>query len=259
MIKRHENYKELVLRLAKTDFKLRYHGSALGYVWVILKPLLMFTILNFVFSTLFNLRTSATPYYPLELLTALLIFQFFSEGTMSGMTSLVSKAQLVTKIYVPRWTIVLGSTMNALFIFGMNLIVLSFFFVLYGKMPSLTGVIMFIIYSALLYILIVAFSFLTASLYVRFRDLVTIWEVLLSVLMYASPIVYPLAMMPERIQHLILINPLAFIINYSKQGLVSNNFTSPKYFIILFFCTIIILIVSFLIFKKSEKKVAEFI
>src|ERR1035437_759325 len=133
MIKSHENYRELVLRLAKTDFKLRYHSSILGYVWAILKPLLMFTILNFVFSTLFHLGGINNPYYPLELLTGLLLFNFFAEGTMTGMMSLVSKAQLVTKIYVPRWTIVLGSTMNALFIFGMNLIVLAVFFAIYHK------------------------------------------------------------------------------------------------------------------------------
>jgi ABC-type polysaccharide/polyol phosphate export permease len=259
MIKSHENYRELVLRLAKTDFKLRYHGSTLGYLWVILKPLLMFTVLNFVFSRIFKMGGSATPYYPLELLTGLLLFQFFSEGTMNGMTSLVSKAQLVTKIYVPRWTIVLGSTVNALFIFCMNLIVLSFFFLMYHKFPSLSGLLMFFVYTILLYVLIVAFSLLTATLYVRFRDLVTIWEVLLSVLMYASPIVYPITMMPERIRHIILLNPLAFIINYSKEGLVSNSFAGLGYFFVLLVATFLILLISYQIFKKYEKKVAELI
>src|SRR5574343_1726862 len=110
--RKHENYKELVLRLAKTDFKLRYHGSALGYVWAILRPLLMFTILNFVFSSIFNFRNSGTPNYPLELLTGILMFQFFSEGTVSGMNALLAKSQLVTKIYIPRWTIILGATVN---------------------------------------------------------------------------------------------------------------------------------------------------
>lgn len=259
MIKRHENYKELVLRLAKTDFKLRYHGSVLGYVWVILKPLLMFSILNFVFANIFNFRNSGTPYYSLELLTALLLFQFFAEGTMNGMTSLVSKAQLITKIYVPRWTIVLGSTMNALFVFSMNLIVLIFFFILYGKVPSLSGIVMFLVYALILYVLIVAFSFLTATLYVRFRDLSTIWEVLLSVLLYASPIIYPITMMPEKIQNWLLVNPLAFIINYSKEGLISNNFTKVGYFFLLLLGTSLIFIVSMLVYKKYEKKVAELI
>ncbi|MCX6752833.1 MAG: ABC transporter permease [Candidatus Nomurabacteria bacterium] len=259
MIKKHENYRELVLRLAKTDFKLRYHGSTLGYVWVILKPLLMFSVLNFVFSNIFGMRNSTNPYYPLELMTALLMFQFFAEGTMAGMMSLVLKAQLVTKTYVPRWTIVLGSTINSLFVFGMNLIVLTFFFFIYDKMPSFLGIIMFLIYSILLYLLIVAFSFVTAPLFVRFRDLSNIWEVLLSILMYASPIVYPLSIMPIYAQKILLLNPLAFIIHFSKQGLISNNFTGFYNFSILFFSIVFVFILSFFIFKKYEKKVAEII
>jgi len=259
MAKSHENYRELVMRIAKTDFKLRYHGSVLGYVWVILKPLLMFTILNFVFSSIFNFRNSGTPYYPLELLTGLLLFQFFSEATMTGLTSLVAKAQLVTKIYVPRWTIVLGSTMNALFIFGMNLIVLALFFVYYHKMPTVEGIAMFFVYSILLYILAVAFSFLTSPFYVRYRDLSTIWEVVLSALMYASPIIYPLATLPAKYRQIILLNPLAYIINYSKEGLINGNFTTFWHFMAMFGGICLAAVIAFFVFKKYEKTVAELI
>jgi ABC-2 type transport system permease protein len=259
MAKSHENYRELVLRLAKTDFKLRYHASVLGYAWAILKPLLMFAVLNFVFSTLFHLGGAADPYYPLELLTGLLLFNFFAEGTMMGMMSLVSKAQLVTKIYVPRWTIVLGSTINAFFVFCMNLIVLVFFFFIYHKVPTLWGIIMFLIYAILLYVLTVSFSFLTAPFFVRFRDLSMIWEVLTTVLMYSAPIVYTMTMVPARFQTIFLLNPLAFIVNFSKQGLIFNQYASIRHFLGFFFSVMIVAIISFLIFKKYEKKVAELI
>jgi len=255
--KSHENYRELVMRLAKTDFKLRYHGSALGYLWAILKPLLMFTILNFVFSSIFNFRNSGTPNYPLELLTGLLMFQFFSEGTISGMNSLFSKAQLVTKIYVPRWTIILGSTVNALFIYGMNLIVLAVFFAIYGILPSFGAILMFVFFSVLLYALIVAFSFLTSPLFIRFRDLSMIWEVLLSVLLYASPIIYPLAMMPENIQRIMLWNPLAFIIHFTKRALIEGYFTNFWNILYLVVGVVGIFAVSLLIYKKTERRVAE--
>lgn len=259
MIKKHENYKELVLRLAKTDFKLRYHGSALGYVWAILKPLLMFSIFNFVFSSIFNFRNSGTPLYPLELLTSLLLFNFFSEGTMSGMSSLLSKAQLVTKIYIPRWTIVLSSTINALFVFGMNLIVLVLFFFIYHVAPTFSGVLMFFIYAIFLYILIIAFSFLTAPLYVRFRDLSMIWEVLLTVLLYSAPIIYPLSMMPLNIQQIILWNPLAYVIHFAKDGLISNNYALSGHTLVVFAGILALAFASFLIFRKAEKRIAEII
>ncbi len=255
--RKHENYKELVMRLAKTDFKLRYHGSTLGYLWAILRPLLMFTVLNFVFSSIFNFRNSGTPYYPLELLTGLLMFQFFSEGTVNGMNALLAKSQLVTKIYIPRWTIILGSSVNALFIYGMNLIVLSVFFIVYGITPSIPAILMFFFLSALLYVIIIAFSFLTAPLLVRFRDLSMIWEVLLQVLMYGSPIIYPLAMMPEYIQKIMLFNPLAFIIHFSKRGLIENYFTNFSNVLYLTIGVIVIFAVSLLIYKKTERRVAE--
>lgn len=255
--KSHENYRELVMRLAKTDFKLRYHGSALGYLWAILRPLLMFTILNFVFSSIFNFRNSGTPYYPLELLTGILMFQFFSEGTINGMNALLSKSQLVTKIYIPRWTIILGSSVNALFIYGMNLIVLSVFFIIYGVTPSIPAILMFFFFSFLLYVVIVAFSLLTAPLLVRFRDLSMIWEVLLQVLMYASPIIYPLTMMPEYIQKVMLFNPLAFIIHFSKRGLIENYFTNFHNILYLILGVVGIFIISLLIYKKTERRVAE--
>lgn len=255
-IKSHENYRELVMRLAKTDFKLRYHGSALGYLWAILHPLLMFSVLNFVFSYLF-FRNSANPYYSVELFTGLLMFQFFSEGTMNGMHSLLSKAQLVTKIYVPRWTIILGSTVNALFVYGMNLVVLAIFFAVYKVAPSFPSILIFFFYSILLYTLIVAFSFLTAPLFVRFRDLSMIWEVLLRVLMYASPIVYSLSMMPEKVQKIMLWNPLAFIIHFSKRGLIENYFTNFWNILYLIIGIAGIFAISLFVYKKTERRVAE--
>ena len=255
----HENYKELILRLARTDFKLRYHGSVLGYVWAILKPLLLFTILNFVFSSVFNFKNSGTPLYSLELITGLLIFQFFSEGTMSGMNAFLSKAQLVTKIYVPRWTLIVSSTMNSLFVFGVNLLVLVVFFVVYGVVPSMASIFMFLLYIVLLYVLILSFSFITAPLLIRFRDLSMIWEVLLSVIMYAAPIVYPLSMMSENIQRALLFNPVGFIIHFSKQGLISNHFATTSQIILFICCLAVFATLSFFVFRKYEKKVAEYI
>ncbi len=253
----HENYKELVLRLAITDFKLRYHASVLGYVWAILKPLLLFTILNFVFSSIFNFKNSGTPLYSLELLTALLMFNFFAEGTTAGLASLLSKAQLVTKIYVPRWTIVLASTLNSFFVFLANMFVLVIFFAIYEKVPSIGGVLLFILYIILLYILILSFSFIFSPLYVRFRDLSMIWEVCMQMLMYAAPIVYPLSLIPENLQQIILLNPLAFIIHFAKQGLISDHFAKPLNLAILVISCIAIFIVSIFLFQKNQRKVAE--
>ena len=133
----HENYRQLIWMLAKTDFKLRYQNSILGYVWAILKPLLMFCVLNFVFSSIFNPRHIGGENYTLGLLVSLILFYFFDEGTKAGMQSLILKSELVSKIYIPRWTIIMASTIHNTLVFLTNLIVIVIFFTWYRFLPSL--------------------------------------------------------------------------------------------------------------------------
>lgn len=252
---KHENFKELIWALAKTDFKLRYNNSVLGYLWAILKPLMMFAVLNFVFSFVFKQQNN--PYYSLQLLVSLVVFNFFSEGTVAGMSSLLSKSQLVTKIYVPRWTIILASTLNSAMIFLVNLVIIVFFFVMKGFLPSLTSIFFFLIFSIMTYIIIVSFSFLTAPLYVKFRDLSMIWEVLINILFYATPIFYPIEMLPSHIQRIILINPMAFIVQFNKAALINNYFPSVWQFGVFFLTIIIGFMLSIFMYKKFIPRVAE--
>lgn len=253
----HENYRELIWMLAKTDFKLRYHGSVLGYVWAILKPLLMFLILNFVFSSIFNPRGTGTPFYSIQLLTSIMLFNFFAEGTMAGLLSLMHKSTLVTKIYVPRWTIIVAATLNSLLIFLMNLIVIALFFVWYGFLPSLTSVAIFFFFVALTYLLILGFSFIAAPLYAKFRDLLQIWEVLVSALFYAAPIVYPLSLLPQKYHLIILSNPIAYIIHYSKKALTENQFASLSQNLIFAVIIILFLLLGLIVYRRMEAKIAE--
>lgn len=224
MATQHESYRHLIWTLAKTDFTLRYHGSILGYAWAILKPLLMFSVMYVVFSSIFNPRNTGSEFYALELLIGILMFTFFSEGTHSGMSSLLAKGQLVTKIYVPRWCIVIASTLNAAMIYGMNLFIILIFAAALQFVPSFAAVLFFILASLCIYVLVVAFSLVAAPLFVKFRDLQMIWEVVTQMLFYASPIIYPLTMLPAEIRQIILINPVAFLIHFTKESLVNNHF-----------------------------------
>ncbi len=257
MARHHENYRELIWILAKTDFKLRYQGSVLGYVWALLKPLLMFAVLNFVFSSIFNPRVLGSEYYSLQLLVALVLFNFFSEGASAGLNSLLSKSQLVTKIYVPRWTIILAATLNSAMIFLMNLLVIAFFFAYKGFLPSAGAVATFFLFSLAVYVLVLSFGLLMAPLNVRFRDIAIIWEVLLMVLFYATPIFYPLQLLPEYIQRILLINPMAFIIHFTKEGLVNNHFAEFWQYVAFLIILAAGFIISIFAYRKLIPKVAE--
>lgn len=255
---KHESYSDLIWTLAKTDFTLRYHGSILGYVWALLKPLLMFTVMYFVFSSVFNVRNSGQDYYALELLIGILLFTFFSEGTTAGMTSLMVKSQLVTKIYVPRWTIIIASTINSALMFVMNLFIIILFSAALQFVPSLLSILSFAAAIIATYILVVSFSLLTAPLFIRFRDLQMIWEVMTQILFYAAPIVYPLAMMPENIQRILLISPIAFIIHFTKEALVNNHFADAWQYIGFAILLGLFFGLSIFVYKKVNGRIAEY-
>ncbi len=258
MNQEHENYKQLIWTLAKTDFTLRYHGSILGYAWAILKPLLMFSVMYFVFSSVFNPRNTGTEYYAIQLLIGIMMFTFFSEGTMAGMTSLLSKSQLVTKIYVPRWCIIVASTVNGAMIFTMNLLIIVLFCIIFQFLPSFGSVLFFLVAAVCIYILVVAFSLITAPLLIKFRDLQMIWEVLTSILFYASPIIYPLSMLPANVRQIILLNPIAFIIHFTKEALINNRFMDPIQAVVFITALLALAGISVLLYQRFNKKIAEY-
>jgi len=254
---KHENYFNLIWMLAKTDFKLRYQGSILGYLWAILKPLMLFSILNFVFSSIFNRRGAGVEFYSLQLLISIVFFNFFSEGTNAGLSSLLNKSSLVTKIYIPRWTIILSSTIHSALIFITNFLVIVVFFIYYQFTPSFLAIGMMLFFTVLTFLLILIFSFFAAPLYLKFRDLKQIWEVILTALFYASPVVYPLQMLPAWTHKIILSNPIAFIIHFLKTSLIENR--PPEPFQIFLFLLFIAFsgMISLFIYKKMERKIAE--
>jgi ABC-2 type transport system permease protein len=248
--------KQLIWMLAKTDFKMRYHGSVLGYVWAILKPLLVFMILNFVFSQVID-RGGGIENYSLQLITGIIIWTFFTEGTAVGLTSFYSKSNIITKIYFPRWIVVISSTLNSLMVFLMNLIILCGFYVFYGVMPRPIGILLAILYIFAIYILILSFSFIFSPLFLKYRDLSQIWEVILQALFYASPIIYPLDLMPVEYHKIFLLNPIGMLIHYIKMVLIEGRIPSLQNHLIIFSFLAILFFSSKFYFNSTSKKIAE--
>ncbi|OGI38437.1 MAG: hypothetical protein A2612_01660, partial [Candidatus Moranbacteria bacterium RIFOXYD1_FULL_44_12] len=213
--------------------------------------------LNFVFSTIFNPRNSGIQHFSLQLLTSIMLFNFFSEGTMAGLNSLLGKASLVTKIYVPRWTIVAASTINATLIFGMNLIIIAAFFAWQGFWPGIPAILMFVFFILLTFLLILAFSFIVAPLYVKYRDLLQIWEVAIQALFYGSPIVYPLQIIPAKYHTILLANPIGFIIHFNKLALTESHYPTLTQISVFSSLVVVLFAASLFIFKKLEPKIAE--
>ena len=249
------HYWETIWMLAKTDLKMRYEGSFLGIIWVFLKPFSIFLVLNYVFSSIFH---SSTPNYSIKLLIGLILWSFFQEATTNGMTSLVNKSAILKKIFVPKWVIIISSTIHSGIAFLFNIVILFIFLIGYYHIyPKPLYILVFIYYVILVYGLSVTFSFIAAPLYVRIRDLNQVWEVLLQVLFFGSPIFYPITFVPIPVRSVLYANPMTYIIEHSRFALVDNSITHFDHHIIFLCIFIPCFAASILILKKLSRNLIE--
>jgi ABC-2 type transport system permease protein len=198
---------DLLWLMSVTEFKRVYFGTVLGYVWSLVRPLLLFAVLLFVFTKIFRIG-SQVPNYPVLLLLGIVLFGFFSEATQSSVTSVMSQEGIVRKTQFPRLVIPLSVILTAVFNVSLNLIVVFVFILAWGVDPTWTWLLLPVAL-ALLLILTTSVSLILSVMYVRFRDVLIIWTVVSQVLFYATPILYPIEIVPESYRQWIFINPLA--------------------------------------------------
>lgn len=260
------NYSLILLRrLVIVDFKLRYQGSALGYLWSLLKPLMLFAILYVVF--VHFLRFGADqPHFAVSLLLGIVLWNYFVEVTMGGLAAIVSQGDLLRKISFPRYVLVVAGSFSALINLALNLLVVVFFMALNGVDFRWMGLLaIFPIIELFMFSL--ALAFLLSALYVRFKDINYIWEVVLQAGFYATPILYPISMVvaisPVAAKALLL-NPIAQIIQDTRALLIDPNtptvndlFDNPYARLIPISIVIIMVIFSSYYFKKRSKYFAE--
>jgi ABC-2 type transport system permease protein len=211
----------LTFTLAATDFKLRFFGSALGYLWTLMRPLMLFGVLYFVFTEVVRFGEDVK-HYPVYLLTSIVLFTFFSETTSRGVISLVERENLLRKVRFPRLVIPLSVALHSLFNLGLNLVVVFVFVFASGIEPRWSWLQLPLLL-ALLVVLAVGVAMLLSALYVRYRDMEPIWEVVLQVLFYASPVIYVIATLPDSIEREAMANPLAAIFTQVRHALIDPN------------------------------------
>lgn len=251
----HIHTRETIWMLAKTDLKMRYEGSWLGIIWVFLKPFCLFLVLNFVFSHLFY---SSVPHYSIRLLLGIVLWSFFAEASMVGMKSLLAKAHILKKIFLPKWIVVLSSTVHSAIAFMFNLVIFFLFLFLYYRIfPGPLQLLLFFVYILLIYGISLLFSFMTATIIVRIRDLNQIWEVLLQVLFYASPIIYPITTVPDSIRSVLYLNPMTLLIEHSRSALIDGQVPRLDHLLIFICIFVPLMLVSIGFLKKTSTHVIE--
>lgn len=253
----------LVSELVRTDFKLRYQGSFLGYAWSLLRPLLIFVILYIVFVKFLKLG-NGVPHYPVYLLLGIVVWNFFVEITQQGLGSIVGRGDLIRKIRIPRWIIVLSSSFSAIINFSLNLVVIAVFMAINHVEPTTSMLWLPLIFGEI-YLCAVGLAFFFSAAFVKFRDLSYIWEVLLQAGFYLTPILYPLSRITNvTFQKLMLLNPLAQALQDARYTSVTHASVTSQgvyhgsiYQYIPFVIVLFVLVGGVAYFKKESKYFAE--
>lgn len=214
--------KTILAEMVRSDFKLRYQNSVLGYMWSLLRPLLLSLILYVVFVKFLHISGDIR-HYASYLLLGIMIWTFFIEVTMGGVGAVVGKGDLIRKISIPRYLTVLSTSASALINFALNFVVLIVIMAVSGVELQTRFLILLPILLVELYALSLAIAFVLAAAFVKFRDLSFIWEVFTQLFFYVTPILYPmsLVLIGHPIGRIILINPLAQIIQDMRYILVT--------------------------------------
>lgn len=214
----------LLRELVVTDFKLRYQGSALGYLWSLLRPLFLFAILYVVFGYFLRFGREME-HFSLYLLLGIVLWGFFVEATTQGLSAIVGRGDLIRKINFPKYIIVISGTLSAFINLCLNLLVIGFFMYI-THVDIHESALLFPLLVLELYVLALALSFFLSAAFVRYRDINYIWEVGLQAAFYATPVLYTMKMVTDRSElagQLILLNPVAQVIQDSRYTLITHQ------------------------------------
>lgn len=201
-------FRPLLEELVSRDVKIKYRRSVLGVLWTLLNPLLMMTVLSVVFSNLFKFDIEN---FPLYLLSGQVIFNFFNDATTNAMSAIIGNASLIKKVYVPKYMFVLSRVFSSL----INLLAAcaALFVVMICMRAELRWtVVLAVVPVVLLVMLALGVGLFLAAITVKFRDVMHLYSVLMTVLLYLSPVIYPMSILPEWLEKLVMLNPLTNII-----------------------------------------------
>ncbi len=265
-------YSWILLReLVKTDFKLRYQGSMLGMVWSVLKPLMLFAVMYVVFVRFLRFG-AGIPHFAVSLLLAQTLWSFFQESTSQGMRAIVDRGDLLRKINFPRYIVVISSTVSAFINLLISLVVVLIFMIINGVefRPTL---LLFPLIVIELYIFALAIAFLLSTLYVKFRDIGHIWDVVMQIWFYVTPIIYPLSQIINMsgfglvvAKLMLIVNPMAQIIQDARYVLVTPQTETiwntvgagtPLLKIVPIVLSIGLFVVGVIVFRKHSRTFAE--
>jgi ABC-2 type transport system permease protein len=219
----------LTYNIARNEFKLRFFGSVLGYIWQLVRPLMLFGVLYVFFTKVAQVNSGnvrGQEHYGAQLLGSIVLFTFFGEATSGAVRSVVDRETLVRKIQFPRMVIPLSVVLLALFNLALNLIVVLGFALLEGVQPTLSWLELPLLVG-MLTVLCTGIAMLLSALFVSLRDIQPIWEVVSQILFYCSPVIISVETVREKVSagvlHLYMLNPLAVVFQQFRHAMITHD------------------------------------
>lgn len=240
----------ILTSLISKDFKLKYRRSILGVLWSILNPLLMMIVLTAVFSYMFRFDIEN---YPLYLILGQTVFSLMTDSTSSALRSIIDSAQLIKKIRIEKMIFPIEKVLFSLINFGLSLVAVCGVMIFFQVSPTwnLVFLPLLIIY---LSVFCIGWGLLLSALAVFFRDIVHLWSVITTAWMYATPLFYPLELLPEFLQRLMQFNPMYHFVTYFREIVLwgitpslEQNFACLGFSVTMF-------LLGFFVFRKTQKK-----
>lgn len=252
-----ENQRDLLLVLIRTNFKLRYNNSILGFVWVLMKPFLYFLMLFIVFTAFRGGELSTQ--YGANLLLGIIVYTLVNEGIIFGMHALTDLAGVILKVNFPRQVAVTSAVFMAVTNFVFNMTILVVLSVLGGFIPSVEGFLYFVGILTMVIFSLYSISLFSSILLVKIRDLEHIMELVMQLVFWGSAVFYSIDDMSGTFGQIIRLNPLALVIHASRQALLQGDIIHVKAMFIMSLFSIVLFVLGNIYFKKNIKRIAEFI
>jgi ABC-2 type transport system permease protein len=262
----------LAYNIARSEFKLKFFGSALGYLWQVVRPLMLFGVLYVFFVLVFHVdkaKGAAAHHYGAQLLGSIVLFTCFSEGTSGAVRSVVDRESLVRKIQFPRLAIPISVVLLALFNLALNLVVVMVFALIEGVRPMLSWLELPLII-LMLTVLTTGVAMLLSALFVKFRDISPIWEVVSQILFYSAPVILPAETVRAELgagsllYHIYTLNPLVAIFQQFRHAMINHSTLSAGQVMGSWAALLapialvaIIIVVGFVVFNRSASHIAE--
>lgn len=241
-------YRSLLEELVSRDVKIKYRRSVLGVLWTLLNPLLMMIVLSVVFSNLFKFDIEN---FPLYLLSGQVIFNFFNDATTNAMSAIVGNAALIKKVYVPKYMFVLSRIFSS-FINLMASCAALFMVMIATRTELHWTILLAVIPVTLVVLLALGVGLILSAITVKFRDIMHLYSVLMTILMYLSPVIYPISILPDWLYKLVMLNPITNILMMFRDTVLNNTVFSLQSFMVALLETVMFLVIGVYVFRKNQ-------